>query len=121
MSRLSRAAAGGALACLILAGCTTTPLRIPSESIRHDEISLGAVDGSASSIVLFGFIPLGENDRFADAYQRALAQRPADRLIDISMYESSWWAYIVSGHVVHVTATAIHSIRSDASSLTASR
>ena len=93
---------------LITTGCTGTPLRIPTQPIQPHEQTMGNAYGSSTGIMLFQFIPIGQNDRFNDAYAEALAKKPgATRLVDIEVQEDWFWAWILNGYTFTVRGTAV--------------
>jgi hypothetical protein len=98
------------LTLLLAAGCTGTPLRVPTAELQANEVVLGPAHGKATGIMLFQFIPIGQNDRFADAYSRALVSMPgATRLVDITIHENWFWAWILNGYSFHLEGTAVRS------------
>lgn len=89
MERNVRRFGGLLVVALLLAGCSSIPLRIPGDGIAPGEESMGQVTGEATGVMLFQFIPIGQNDRFQNAYQRALISAPgATRLVDVTIQES---------------------------------
>lgn len=104
-----RAASGlaGLLLALVVAACQSTPLTIPSAPVGPNEQQLGIGEGSSTGIMLFQFIPINQNDRFANAYREALAQSGGTRLTDITVSERWFWAYILNGYIFHVKGTGV--------------
>lgn len=102
---MRRLAAAVAFAVL-LSGCSSVPLRIPSLENRAYEV-LGEGEGSATGIMLFQFIPIGQNERFEDAYHRAVASRGGDALLDPVIEEQWFWAYILNGYTTTVRGKVI--------------
>ena len=95
-------------AILLTLGCTGTPLKIPTEPIQPNEELLGAAYGSSTGIMLLQFIPLWQNDRFTDAYQQALQSvAGATRLVDVTIQEDWFWAWLLNGYHFTVTGTAV--------------
>ena len=92
----------------VLAGCTGVPLKVPGSAIGPGEVAAGPVTGEATGIMLFQFIPIGQNDRFQTAYARALASSPgATRVIDITIQEDWFWAWLLNGYQFKLEGTAV--------------
>ncbi len=106
-----RQKAARALLCaalLISAACNSVPLRIPGAELDAGEVALGHVTGVSTGVMLFQFIPIGQNDRFQEAYQRAMISSPgATRLIDVTIQESWFWAWLLNGYNFKLTGTAV--------------
>ena len=93
---------------LLLGSCSSTVLSIPTGPMGPDEQSLGAVEAKSTGVMLFQFIPIGQNDRFQTAYDEALAQQPgATRLVDLEIEETWWWGYIMNGYGFTLRGTAV--------------
>ena len=98
------------LILLAITACSGVPLRIPTLPIQSNEEVIGQVSGKATGIMLFQFIPIGQNDRFAKAYQRALLSATgATRIVDVTIEENWFWAWILNGYSFHLTGTAVRS------------
>ena len=112
MARSNRRVLGLMVMVLVLAGCSGIPLRIPGEGIAPGEESMGPVTGEATGVMLFQCIPIGQNDRFQSAYQRALMSAPgATRLVDVTIQEDWFWAWVLNGYQFKLTGTAVRSRR----------
>ncbi len=100
------------LPCLLLvalAGCRGVPLRIPTTPVGPDEAAGGTVTGECTGVMLFGFIPINQNERFNDAYSMAVASEPGTtRLTDITIQEDWFWAWVLNGYQFKLTGTAVH-------------
>ncbi len=89
-------------------GCTGTPLKIQTAPLQPNEEIIGPVHGNCTGIMLFGFIPIDQNDRFEGAYKEALSSvNGATRIVDVTIQEDWWWAYIMNGYNFHYTGTAV--------------
>ena len=91
---------------LLLSACSSVPLHIPSLENREYEV-LGQAEGSATGIMLFQFIPIGQNDRFQNAYRTAVESRGGDALLDTVIEERWFWAYLLNGYITTVRGTVI--------------
>ena len=88
-------------------GCVGTSVHLADAPIAKLNLSRGhLVTGRASSLHLFGFIPLGVNDRQARAYERLQANAGADCLTDIKVRDTWCWIVIGEKYGTFLTATA---------------
>ncbi|MCB9898522.1 MAG: hypothetical protein H6825_11000 [Planctomycetes bacterium] len=101
------------LGAVLLAGCHGLPLTIPTEPVGPGEEVIGPVDGSATGLMILQFIPVGQNQRFQRAYDAALQKVGATRLVDVTIREDWFWAYILNGYTTHVSGTAVRGQRED--------
>ncbi len=106
-----RLSAARALLCTTLAiaaACSSVPLRIPGAELEAGEVAHGQVTGESTGVMLFQIIPIGQNDRFQEAYERAMLSAPgATRLIDVTIQESWFWAWLLNGYNFKLTGTAV--------------
>ena len=87
--------------------CHSTRVQIPTAPIGPNEKSLGATWGDDVGLLLFGFIPIRQNDRFVEAYNEAVQKAGASRLTDVTISERWWWGYVINGYVFKVEGTAV--------------
>ena len=93
---------------LLALACTSTPLHLQTAPVGPDEQVFGPVEGSSTGIMLFHFIPINQNNRFVSAYQQAVATRGGTtRLVDVTMQERWFWAWLLNGYIFHVSGTAV--------------
>ena len=71
----------------------------------YDVVGTGEMD--ATGLQLLGVIPIQNNNKIERAVQQILADHGGDELIDISITESWWWAYVINGYKVHLTGTVL--------------
>lgn len=90
----------------LLAGCHSAPLKIPTVMEKQYDV-LGESEGSAMGIMLFNLIPIGQNQRFERAYESAIASKGGDALINPTISERWFWAYVFNGYVTKVSGTVI--------------
>ena len=90
----------------LLASCASEPLHIPTVT-RTDYQVLGQGTGKSMGIMLFNFIPIGQNQRFVKAYNKALASMNGDALIDPVITEHWFWGYILNGYSTKIEGTVI--------------
>ena len=89
------------------AACHSTRVQVPTAPIGPNEKSLGATWGDDVGLLLFGFIPIRQNDRFVEAYNEAVQKAGAMRLTDVTISERWWWGYVINGYVFKVEGTAV--------------
>lgn len=87
--------------------CHSTRVQIPTAPIGPNEKSLGPTWGDDVGMLLFGFIPIRQNDRFVEAYDEAVKKAGATRLTDVTISERWWWGYVINGYVFKVEGTAV--------------
>jgi hypothetical protein len=87
----------GVLLVFTVTACHSIPLTIPSAPVGPNEQRLGTGERSSTGIMLFQFIPINQNDRFVDAYQQALAQSGGTRLVDVTIEERWFSAWVLNG------------------------
>jgi len=96
-----------AVASLVLSGCTSNQLAIPTDPVRANEEVVGEVMGSSTGIMLFQFIPINQNNRFVKAYEDALSKSGATRIVNPKIQERWFWGYILNGYTFKVTGTGV--------------
>ena len=87
-------------------GCVSQPLKVPTVDKRAYD-TLGEGKGSSTGLMLFTFIPIGQNERFVRAYDPAVKSKGGDALIDPVIKENWFWAYILNGYSTEITGTVI--------------
>jgi hypothetical protein len=98
------------LACFLLVfvvGCHSAPLKISMDMVSSGYDVLGEGEGSSTGIMLFNFIPIGQNDRFQDAYHNAVLSKGGDALLNPVITEQWFWAYVLNGYITTVKGTVI--------------
>ena len=94
--------------CVLVVGCTSSPAQIQTAPVGPNEQVLGEASGSGGGVLLFWFIPIGQNDRFEDAYNEALQVHPGTtRLVNPTIQEQWVWALILGGFLTDVSGTAV--------------
>jgi hypothetical protein len=89
------------------AACHSTQVKIPTAPIGPNERSLGPTEGVSTGMLLFGAIPIRQNIRFEDAYNKAVQKSGGTRLTDVTISERWWWGYVLNGYVFKVQGTAV--------------
>jgi hypothetical protein len=97
----------GVFLVLAVTACNSIPLTIPSAPVGPNEQRLGTGEGRSTGIMVLGFIPINQNSRFVNAYQEALAQSGGTRLVDVTISERWFWAYVLNGYIFQVRGTGV--------------
>jgi len=95
-----------ALAGIFASGCVSQPLKIPTVTKADYEV-LGEGKGSATGLMLFDVIPIGQNERFVRAYDAAVKTKNGDALINPEITEHWFWGYVLNGYSTEITGTVI--------------
>jgi len=96
------------LILILTYGCASVPLRIANINIDNSEYEiLGEGEGSATGLMLFSVVPIGQNTRFRDAYLYAIESKGGDALLNPVITENWFWAYILNGYKTTVRGTVI--------------
>jgi hypothetical protein len=95
-------------------GCTSVPLKMSSLQNKvpdKDYQVLGEGEGEAVGIMLFGLIPIGQNDRFERAYDLAIQSKGGNRIIDPVISETWFWGFILNGYATKISGTVVKDIK----------
>lgn len=87
--------------------CHSTQLRIPSEPVGPNERSVGISEGHSGGFMLFGFIPINQNNRFQSALNTATLKSGGTRLTDIVISERWFWTPVGDGFVFRVQGVGV--------------
>ncbi|AGZ35382.1 hypothetical protein C4Q28_13780 [Pseudomonas sp. SWI6] len=105
MKYLSKCAAATVLG-LVLAGCTGAPIQ--SRHYDSNEYTvLGHSQASATGIMLFGIIPIRQNNRFVRAQNAAIKAKGGDAMINTQVQENWFWAWVLSGYTTTISGDVI--------------
>lgn len=102
------------LAGLLLAGCVSMPVNLstpPNLQEGKDYTVLGEGEGSSVGIMLFNLIPINQNQRFQKAYDEAVQSKGGDRLINPTIEEQWFWAYLLNGYIFKVKGTVVKDVQ----------
>lgn len=97
----------GALLLLSTVACQSTNLRFPSAPIGPNEKSLGPTEATSTGLMLFGVIPINQNERFENAMKEAARKAGGTRLTDVTISEQWFYAFVLDGFVFKVQGTAV--------------
>ncbi len=96
------------LILLSFTACNSVQVNIDTGPLLENEQILENTLGQGTGVLLFGLIPIGQNDRFETAYSRAVNNVPgATRLTNVSIQEKWFWAWILNGYKFRVKGTAV--------------
>ena len=98
------------LIVLLLAGCSSDPLKFRKCDMTNATI-LGESEGTSTGIMLFQFIPIGQNSRFDSAYQEAITKRGGTCLTDPVVEEKWFWAWVLNGYTFKVKGTVVKEVK----------
>lgn len=99
------------LASVTISGCSSVPLVISTPTPEQKYEVLGEGYGQATGIMLFNIIPIRQNQRFVRAYNAAVQSKGGDRLINLTIKEQWFWAYIMNGYITSVSGTVVKDIQ----------
>ncbi|MEX2208912.1 MAG: hypothetical protein WEF50_22070 [Myxococcota bacterium] len=104
---ITRSAALTTLAVLS-AGCTGIPYKMAAvePDLTKYEI-LGPASGKGRGFMILNLIPVGQNSKIEKAVETAIQSKGGDELIDISVQESWFWAYVLNSYAVEVQGTVL--------------
>lgn len=94
------------LATAILAGCTGTPMKTQTYSPEQYTV-IGHGEGKATGVMLLGFIPIQQNDRFVRAQNAAIKSKGGDALVNTQVQENWFWAWVLNGYTTTVSGDVI--------------
>lgn len=102
------------LVVLALAGCVSMPVNMgspPNLQEGKDYTVLGEGEGSSVGIMLFNVIPINQNDRFQKAYEEAVKSKGGDRLMNPTIEERWFWAWVLNGYIFKVKGTVVKDMK----------
>lgn len=94
------------LLAMAVTGCTGTPMKTANlDSSQYTVVAHS--EQSATGIMLFGFIPIGQNDRFVRAQSAAIKAKGGDAMINTQVQEKWFWAWVLSGYTTTVSGDVV--------------
>ncbi|TBN34332.1 hypothetical protein [Pseudomonas sp. BGI-2] len=91
---------------LALAGCTGTPM-----NTQHYESSqytvIGHSEATATGLLLFGMIPIQQNNRFVRAQNAAIKAKGGDAMINTQVQENWFWAWVLTGYTTTISGDVV--------------
>ncbi len=104
-----------ATSLMLACGCASAPLKIETDMTGKEYQVMGTAEGTSTGIMLFNFIPIGQNDRFVTAYNKAVMSLGGDGLLNPTITEKWFWAYVLNGYTTTIRGTVIKIKNKDAS------
>lgn len=95
-----------AVCVLALAGCTGTAMKTHQYDSNQYTV-VGHSEASATGLMLFGLIPIGQNSRFVRAQTSAIQAKGGDALINTQVQEKWFWAWVLNGYTTTVSGDVI--------------
>lgn len=95
-----------AVCVLSLAGCTGTAMKTHQYDSNQYTV-VGHSEASATGVMLFGLIPIGQNSRFVRAQTSAIQAKGGDALINTQVQEKWFWAWVLNGYTTTVSGDVI--------------
>jgi hypothetical protein len=105
MKHLSKVVAC-ALFGLALAGCTGTPMKTPQYDSSQYTV-VGHSEAKATGLLLFGMIPIQQNNRFVRAQNAAIKAKGGDAMINTQVQENWFWAWVLTGYTTRVSGDVV--------------
>ena len=93
---------------LICLGCAGAPYRFANVELdpaRYED--LGYAEASAGGLMILGVIPAQQNNKIERAIEAAIASKGGDELVDVSIKERWFWAYVLNGYRVDVRGKVV--------------
>jgi len=96
-----------AVACgAAFSGCASAPVYLGPQAGKPYEV-VGKGAGGASGFMLFQIIPCGNNSKVQRAYDAAVKSRNGDALINPTIKETWYWAWIGDGYSTFIDGDVI--------------
>lgn len=95
-----------ALFGLALAGCTGTPMKTQQYDSSQYTV-VGHSEAKATGLLLFGVIPIQQNNRFVRAQTAAIKAKGGDAMINTQVQENWFWAWVLTGYTTSVSGDVV--------------
>lgn len=107
-TKVTAAALGVALAAGTALGCTGPSYRFADVDLDSSQYEvLGEGEAEATGVMLFNIIPIGNNDKIERAIESLRREWNGDEVVDVTVQESWFWAYVLNGYSVEVSGTVV--------------
>ncbi len=93
---------------LATTACTGTPYRMAQVELdpaKYEVVGEGEIE--TTGIMLFGVIPIQQNNRVQRAVDYLLKQHGGDELVNITIRDRWFWAYVLNGYKTSVRGTVV--------------
>lgn len=75
------------------------------ESSQYTVIGHG--EAQATGLLLFGMIPIQQNNRFVRAQNAAIQSKGGDAMINTQVQENWFWAWVLTGYTTTVSGDVV--------------
>ncbi|MDB5993547.1 MAG: hypothetical protein JWP42_683 [Pseudomonas sp.] len=94
------------LLALAISGCTGTPMK--TEHLDSSQYTvIGHSEAKATGLLLFGVIPIQQNNRFVRAQSTAIQAKGGDAMINTQVQENWFWAWVLTGYTTTVSGDVV--------------
>ncbi|AZD34744.1 hypothetical protein C4K22_1991 [Pseudomonas chlororaphis subsp. aurantiaca] len=94
------------LLVLAVSGCTGTAMKTQQLDASKYTV-VGHSEASATGVLLFGFIPIQQNDRFVRAQTAAIEAKGGDAMINTQVQENWFWAWVLTGYKTTISGDVV--------------
>lgn len=105
MKYVSKVAAS-LLVVAALAGCTGTPMKTQQLDASQYTV-IGHSEATATGLLIAGFIPVRQNNRFIRAQDAAIKAKGGDAMINTQIQENWFWAWVLTGYTTKVSGDVV--------------
>ena len=89
-------------------GCVGTPYRFANVELDPERYeALGYAEADAGGLMIMNVIPIRQNDKIERAISAAVSSKGGDELVDITVQERWFWAYVLNGYRVTVKGMVV--------------
>lgn len=92
---------------VLLAGCgTSVPLKFRECDMTNAKV-LGESEGTSTGVMFGNVIPINQNSRFVNAYEKAINKLGGTCLVNPVIEEKWYWAQILNWYTFKVKGTVV--------------
>lgn len=96
------------LGFMALTACSGNFYNVPTPEYDPAKYDVLATESkTATGVMLFQFIPIGQNNKFERAVEYLRTKYNGDAVTNVSVQERWFWAYVLNGYKTEVTATIL--------------
>jgi hypothetical protein len=96
------------LSILFVAACSGAPMKVQNPNPdKGDYTIIGHGEAEATGLMIAGFIPVRQNDRFIRAQNAAIERNGGDAMINTTIHERWFWAFVLNGYTTTVSGDII--------------
>ena len=91
---------------LAVSGCTGTAMK--SQHLDSSQYTvIGHSEAKATGLLLFGVIPIQQNNRFVRAQNAAIQAKGGDAMINTQVQENWFWAWVLTGYTTTISGDVV--------------